>query len=54
MQRNEALLFKGFDSDRGARTRFTPHTAFNDPTAPAKILPRESIEARALVFLPGQ
>lgn len=52
MQRNEALLFKGFDSDTSARTRFTPHTAFNDPTAPADKLPRESIEVRALVFLP--
>jgi hypothetical protein len=52
MQRNEALVFKGFDSDAGARTRFTPHTAFNDPTAPADKLPRESIEVRALVFLP--
>jgi hypothetical protein len=52
MQRNEALLFKGFDSDRDAKTRFTPHTAFNDPTAPADMLPRESIEIRALVFLP--
>lgn len=53
MQRNEALLFKGFDSDRSSRTRFTPHTAFNDPTAPADMLPRESIEIRALVFLPA-
>ena len=52
MQRNEALVFKGFDSDAGARTRFTPHTAFNDPTAPADKLLRESIEVRALVFLP--
>ncbi len=53
MLRNEALIFKGFDSDAGARTRFTPHTAFNDPTAPADRLPRESIEVRALVFLPA-
>jgi hypothetical protein len=52
MQRNEALVFKGFDSDPAARTRFTPHTAFDDPTAPADRLPRESIEVRALVFLP--
>jgi hypothetical protein len=53
MRREEALLFKGFDSDRGARTRFTPHTAFADPAAPADMLPRESIEVRALVFLPA-
>jgi len=52
MQRNEALVFKGFDSDASAKTRFTPHTAFNDPNAPADKLPRESIEVRALVFLP--
>lgn len=52
MQRNEALVFKGFDSDRAAKTRFTPHTAFDDPTAPADRLPRESIEVRALAFLP--
>lgn len=52
MQRNEALVFKGFDSDTAAKTRFTPHTAFNDPTAPADRLPRESIEVRALAFLP--
>lgn len=52
MQRNEALVFKGFDSDRSAKARFTPHTAFNDTTAPADRLPRESIEVRALAFLP--
>lgn len=30
--------------------RFTPHTAFTDPTAPANPRPRESIEVRTLVF----
>ena len=49
---DEALVFKGFDSDKTARTRFTPHTAFEDPAAPAGKLPRESIEVRALVFFP--
>jgi hypothetical protein len=52
MQRDEALLFKGYDSDLRAKARFTAHTAFDDPSAPAKVLPRESIEVRALVFLP--
>ena len=53
MQANEALLFKGYDSDLTARARFTAHTAFDDPTVSGKILPRESIEVRAMVFLPG-
>ena len=30
--------------------RFTAHSAFEDPTAPADVLPRESIEVRTLVF----
>jgi hypothetical protein len=30
--------------------RFTPHSAFIDPTASADAPPRESIEARILVF----
>jgi hypothetical protein len=50
MQPNEALLLKCFDSAEDGRARFAPHTAFEDPTAPADILPRESIELRTLVF----
>jgi hypothetical protein len=50
MQREEALLIKCFDSFTDGRARFTPHTAFDDPTAPADMLPRESIEVRSLVF----
>jgi hypothetical protein len=50
MQRDEALVFKVFDSERSARARFTPHTSFDDPTTPAGARPRQSIEARALVF----
>jgi hypothetical protein len=50
MQRDEALLIKCFDSLADGRARFTPHTAFDDPTAPADALPRESIEIRSLVF----
>ncbi len=50
MQRNEALVFKVFDSATDARARFTAHTSFEDPTTPPGAPPRQSIEARALVF----
>ena len=50
MQRDEALLLKCYDSATDGRARFAPHTAFDDPTAPYDMLPRESIEMRALVF----
>ena len=50
MTRDEALVFKVFDSDASAGVRFTAHTAFNDPTSAAEAKPRESIEMRALVF----
>lgn len=40
-----------FDSvDDGSVARFTPHTAFEDPTTPADAPHRESIELRAMVF----
>jgi hypothetical protein len=50
MEANEVLLIKGFDSMEDGRARFTAHAAFEDPTAPASAPPRESIEARVLVF----
>jgi hypothetical protein len=50
MRVDEALLLKCYDSAEDGRTRFVPHTAFLDPTAPADALPRESIELRTLVF----
>jgi hypothetical protein len=50
MQPDEALLLKCFDSATDGRARFAPHTAFDDPTAPADVLPRESIEIRTLAF----
>jgi hypothetical protein len=53
MQPDEALLLKCFDSETDGRARFMPHTAFDDPTAPADRLPRESIELRTLVFHPA-
>jgi hypothetical protein len=54
MQADEALLLKCFDSATDGRARFMPHTAFEDPTAPANVLPRESIELRTLVFHPNE
>jgi len=50
MTRNEALVFKVFDTDASAGVRFTAHTAFDDPTTPTDAPPRESIEMRSLVF----
>jgi hypothetical protein len=50
MAADEVWLFKCFDSVRDGRARLSAHTAFEDPSAPAEINPRESIELRAVVF----
>ena len=50
MTRNEALVFKVFDSDTSLPSQFTAHTAFEDPTTPADAPPRESIETRTFAF----
>jgi hypothetical protein len=50
MRRDEAIVFKVFDSEKDGRARFTPHTAFDDPATPPGAPPRQSIEARALAF----
>jgi hypothetical protein len=50
MTTDEVLLLKCYDSATDGRARFAPHTAFVDPTTPADVAPRESIELRALVF----
>src|SRR5262245_6223887 len=50
MTRNEALVFKVFDSDTSKPTRFTAHTAFDDPNTPPNAPPRESIETRTFAF----
>ena len=50
MGRDEALVFKVFDSETDGRARFTPHTSFDDPSTPLGAPPRQSIEARALAF----
>lgn len=48
-QPDEVLLIKCWDSDSSV-ARFTPHTAFEDPTTPPGTPPRESIEFRTLAF----
>jgi hypothetical protein len=50
MRRDEALVFKVYDSATDGRARFTPHTSFDDPTTPPGAAPRQSIEARSLAF----
>jgi hypothetical protein len=50
MRRDEALVFKVFDSKKDGRARFVPHTSFENPLAPADALPRRSIEVRTLAF----
>jgi hypothetical protein len=50
MRRDEALVFKVFDSARDGRARFTAHSSFVDPTTPPGAPPRQSIEARTLAF----
>ena len=50
MRRDEALVFKVYDSQKDGRARFTAHTSFEDPTTPADALPRQSIEARTFAF----
>ena len=49
-QRDEAIIFKVYDSAEDGRARFTPHTSFDDPTTPADAAPRQSIEVRTLAF----
>ncbi|HTY56141.1 MAG TPA: CmcJ/NvfI family oxidoreductase [Candidatus Binataceae bacterium] len=49
MERDEVLLLKCFDSEP-SRTRFTAHSAFDDPTCPPDAPARESIEIRTIAF----
>ena len=51
MTADEVLLIKGWDSLDDGRARFTPHSAFEQPDAPADAAPRESIEVRTLVII---
>lgn len=50
MHPNEVLLFKSYDSSCDGVARFVPHTAFEDPSAPADRLIQESIELTAFAF----
>jgi len=50
MRREEALVFKVFDSEKDGRARWTAHTAFDIPNTPPDARPRESIEIRTLAF----
>ncbi len=50
MRREEAYVFKVFDSEKDGRARWTAHTAFADPTSPPNAHPRESIEIRTMAF----
>ncbi len=50
MRREEAIVFKVYDSLKDGRARWTAHTAFDDPTSPPSARPRESIEIRTLAF----
>ena len=50
LQPGEAMLLKCYDSMEDGRARFTAHTTFTDPTAPADAPARESIEARTFAF----
>lgn len=50
MRRDEALVFKVYDSEMDGRARFTPHTSFDDPNTPPNAPARQSIEVRAFAF----
>jgi hypothetical protein len=50
MNRDEALVFKQYDSLVSGVARYTPHAAFDHPDVPEGTPPRESIEARCLVI----
>ena len=50
MRREEALVFKVYDSLKDGRARWTAHTAFDHPTVSLDAPPRESIEIRSFAF----
>ena len=50
MRRDEAMVFKVFDTDPNAATKFTAHSAFDDPNTKPGAPPRESIETRTFAF----
>lgn len=50
MRRDEALVFKCYDSETDGRARFTAHASFDDPRSLDNAAPRESIEVRTLAL----
>lgn len=50
MNRNEALMFKNYDTLKDGTARYSLHTALEDPTSPPDAAPRESIESRVFAF----
>ncbi|MAO56953.1 MAG: methyltransferase [Rhodospirillaceae bacterium] len=46
---DEVMLLKCFDTAHDGRARFTSHTGFENPNAPAGTPPRESIEVRTMI-----
>ncbi|MCZ6892817.1 MAG: CmcJ/NvfI family oxidoreductase [Gammaproteobacteria bacterium] len=50
MRQDEVLLLKCFDSARDGRARYSAHTAFKDPGAPADAPARQSIEVRTIAL----
>ena len=47
---DEIVLLKCFDSLTDGTARWTAHGSFQPPNVPADASPRESIEARTLLF----
>src|SRR5579862_1808808 len=47
MRTDEVWVFKNYDTATDGRARFTPHTAFLDPTLKEAVRARESVEFRA-------
>ncbi len=52
MQADEIWMFKCWAAAKDGRARYTAHTGFVNPAAPAGSLPRESIEVRTVVVYP--
>ncbi len=50
MRRDEALVFKVYDSAADGRARWGAHASFADPATQPDAPPRESIEIRAFAF----
>ena len=52
MRNNEALIFKGWDSNTSNKVvKFTPHTSFNLKKQNISKFPRKSIELRAFLVI---